>query len=86
MIHENLVALRMVYLTGSSTITNFVIQAIGINGRFYILTLFRMNIFGAAHGWGEVKKTNSPKTLSHISCIDETWHSCTLLKEDPKKI
>ena len=56
---------------------------------FYLLTLFRMGSFGAAHGWrgeGGVKKAPLPKNLSHISYNDETWHSYTLLKEDPKNI
>ena len=39
---------------------------------FEMLTLFRMDIFGVA--------------LSHISYNDETWHSCTLPKEDPENI
>ena len=30
------------------------------------LTLFRMSIFGAAHGWGEGKKTPSLKSFTHI--------------------
>ena len=45
------------------------------------LTLFRMGIFWAAHGWGRPKRA----PLSHISYNDETWHSYTLLKEDPNK-
>ena len=51
------------------------------------LTLFRMAIFGAAHGWGGGgKKPPLPLYLSHTSYNDETWHSCALPKEDPKKI
>ena len=37
------------------------------------LTLFRMGFFGADFS-----------NLSHISYIDETWHSYTLPKEDPQ--
>ena len=36
-----------------------------------------MGFFGAAHGWGG---------LFGISYNDETWHSYTLPKEDPKNI
>ena len=39
-----------------------------------------MDIFGAAHGWG------GAKNLSHKSYNDETWHSYTLPKDDPKNI
>ena len=55
---------------------------------FYLLTLFRMGFFGAADGWrgGGIKKAPPPKNLSHISYNDETWHSYTLPKEDPKNI
>ena len=45
-------------------------------GRRFSLTLFRMGIFGAAHGWGRGQKVNN----------DETWYSYTLPKEDPKNI
>ena len=46
-----------------------------------------MGFFGAAHGWGEWggQKGPPPQNLSHISHNDETWHSYTLPKEDPKK-
>ena len=43
------------------------------------LTLFRMGLFGAAHGWG-----TPPENLSHISYNDENWHSYTLPKVDQK--
>ena len=33
-------------------------------------------------GW--VQKDPPLENLSHISYIDETWHSYTLPKEDPK--
>ena len=54
-----------------------------------LLTLFRMGIFGAAHrsggvGWGGGGLF--AQNLSHISYNDETWHSYTLAKEDPKNI
>ena len=56
-----------------------------------LLTLFRMGLFEAAHGW--VRETKSPpppphlsKNLSHISDNDETWHSYTLPKEDSNNI
>ena len=42
------------------------------------LTLFRMGPFWAVHGCGAF--------LSHISYNDETWHSYTLPKENPKNI
>ena len=46
-----------------------------------------MGLFGAAHEWGEGgKKPPPPKSLSHISYINETWHSYTLPKKDPKNI
>ena len=72
-------------------------------GFIILLTLFKMGLFGAAHGWGwggGGKKAPPPppppppppqkgsppplQNMSHISCIDETWHSYTLPKEDPK--
>ena len=34
----------------------------------------------------EGAKMPSPQTLSHISYNDETWHSYTLPKQDPKNI
>ena len=37
-----------------------------------ILTLFRMGIIGAAHGWGWAKKAPLTK-IGHISYNDETW-------------
>ena len=37
-----------------------------------------MGFFGAAHGWGGA--------FWHISYNDETWHSYTLPKEDPKNV
>ena len=53
------------------------------------LTLFRMDFFEAAHGWGGgegVQKSPlspSPENLLHISYSYETWHSYTLAIEDP---
>ena len=52
----------------------------------YILTLFRMGIFGAAHRWWGAKKVPPPLNLWQISYNDETWHSYTLPKEDSKNI
>ena len=46
------------------------------------LTLFRVGFFGDAYGLGGGTKKN----LSHISYNDETWHSYTLAKGDPKNI
>ena len=43
-----------------------------------------MGLFGAAHAWG-TKRPPSRKSDTHIS-NDETWHSYTLPKEDPKNI
>ena len=40
------------------------------------LTLFKIGLFGAGHGASE--------NLSYISQNDETWHSYTLPKYDPK--
>ena len=58
-----------------------------------ILTLFRMGIFGAAHGWGggEQKGHSSLKSVTMIKSVnlsynDETWHSYILTQEDPKNI
>ena len=51
----------------------------------YLLTLFRMDIFGAAHGWGlggGGKKASPPWSLSHICYNDETCHSYTLPKKE----
>ena len=52
-----------------------------------------MGIFEAAHdggggggGGGGGQKGPPPKNLSHIPYNDETWHSYTLPKEDPKYI
>ena len=49
--------------------------------RVAILSLFRMGIFGAAHGGG-----GRANLLRRISYNYETWHSYTLSKEDPKNI
>ena len=40
-----------------------------------------MGFFGAAHGWGGKKPAPLPR-ICHTH--DETWHSHTLPKEDPK--
>ena len=47
------------------------------------LTLLRMGFLGLLTDGGEPKWL---KSVSHISCNDETWHSYTLPKEDPKNI
>ena len=45
-----------------------------------------MGIFGATHVCGAGGGgAPLPQNLSHISDNDETWHSSTLSKEDPKK-
>ena len=50
-----------------------------------MLILFRIGLAGAAYGcWGPKGPPSS--NLSHISYNDKTWHSCTLLEEDPKNI
>ena len=41
-----------------------------------------MGIFGTAEGWGGGKKDPPPKICHN----DETWHSYTSPKEDPKNI
>ena len=45
-----------------------------------------MGIFGAAHRKGGQKGSSSLKSVTHICCNDEIWHSYTLPKEDPKNI
>ena len=51
------------------------------------LTLFKMGFFGAAYGWGVLfAPPPPPVNPPHISCNDETWHSYTLPKEDPKSV
>ena len=46
-----------------------------------VLTLFRMGLFGAARGCGEEGAKSSPLyNLSHVSYIDENWHSSTVPK------
>ena len=41
-----------------------------------LLALFRMGFFRATHGWWGEEEGGQK----------ETWHSCTLPKEDPKNI
>ena len=55
-----------------------------------IFSLFRMVLFGDAHGleggggdWGQICPPS--KNLSHISYNDETWHSPTLPEKDLEK-
>ena len=45
-----------------------------------------MGLFGAAQGWWGQKGSLPKICLSHISCKNETWHSYTLPKVDPKNI
>ena len=49
------------------------------------LTLFRMGLFGAAHGWVGGKKLPPPSQTS-VTRIwnDEVWHRYALPKSDPK--
>ena len=47
------------------------------------LTLLRMDLFGSAHGGREAKRPPSLKSVTNIY-NDETWHSYTLPKQDPK--
>ena len=47
-----------------------------------VFTLFKMGFFGAAHGWGVQQ---GPTPLPIKSYKNETWHSYTVPKEDPKK-
>ena len=49
-----------------------------------VLTLFRMEFFGAAHAGGG--KAPPAKNLSDISYNNETWHTYILPKEDSKDI
>ena len=49
------------------------------------ITLFSMGFFGAAREWRGAKRPPLPK-IFHISYNDETWHSYTLPKENPKTI
>ena len=51
-----------------------------------LLTLFRIGRFGAAHGWERAHKGSpSLKSVTYI-LHDETWHSYSLPKKDPKNI
>ena len=49
------------------------------------LILFRMGLFGAAHGWGRGKKSPLPK-ISHTLSTMMKLGSYTLRKENPKNI
>ena len=56
---------------------------------FTTLTLFKMGIIGAAHwsgggGWGQKDHRTLPKICPYKSYNDETRHSYTLSKENPK--
>ena len=51
------------------------------------LALFKMDLFGAAHGWvGQKGPPAPPLNQLHKSYKDETWHNYTLPKEDPTNI
>ena len=50
----------------------------------YLLTIFRMGLFGNAYGWGPKKPPPPSDNLFHISHNDEIWHRFTLSKEDTK--
>ena len=68
---------------------NMVITLDALMNNFCISPI-QMNIFGAAHRWGEArgpKKPPPPPIKSvNISYNDETWRSFTLTKEDPKNV
>ena len=49
-----------------------------------VLTLFRMGLIGAAHGWGQ--NGLSSKNLSHISYNNEIWHSLPHLQSLQKYV
>ena len=54
-----------------------------------ILTLFRVDFFGAANGWATKRGQKCPppsQKLSHTFYNDETWHSYSLPKEGSKTI
>ena len=52
---------------------------------FLMLTLFRMGLFGAAHGrGGGAKRPSLTQNLPHISYNDETWHNTPYLKKIQK--
>ena len=55
-INDNLLALNQLLAFASSLF-------IFLNN---MLTLFRMGIFGAAHGWGPQKSLSSLKSVTHI--------------------
>ena len=68
------------YFTFLKELGNYILCIIR-SWSLFCLTLFRMGLFGAAHGWA---KRTSP-TLKSVT-YDETWHSYTLPKEDAKNI
>ena len=45
-----------------------------------------MGFFGAAHGWGGPFWPLLPKIRHTYPRNNETWHSYTLPKEDPKNV
>ena len=49
----------------------------------FLLNPIQDGLFRSCSRMGEPKGPPL-QNLSHISDIDETWHSYTLLKEDPK--
>ena len=47
--------------------SNYLNERVNYRNRDLKLTLFRMSLFGAAHGWGEGnEKTASLKSVTHI--------------------
>ena len=50
------------------------------------LTLIKMGLFRAAHGWGRRRKVPLPKFCHTDPTNDDTWPSYALPKEDPKNI
>ena len=52
----------------------------------YSVNPVQMGLSAAAHVWRELKSTSPPPfvNLQSISYNEETWHSNTLAKEDPK--
>ena len=82
-IHTNLILHVIVCVTKNSLL---LFQVMVGPCKLTFLTLFRMGLFGAAHKWGGGAKRSPLSKICHISYNDETWHSYTLPKEDPKTV